>query len=211
MNAAGANGAATPVKDRLRLVSHFPGRLRVRAQTFRVLPEVGEDVAQRIAEETGVLGTSVSPVTGSLLVTYDPRTLQLPRLIALMIRMGGLHGLEVDSPEAWMHSPSDGARVREAFAKANDAVRGMSRGKVDMKVVLPGALAGTGLLMFVAGNRRVPEWYDLLFWGFMTFLNLNPREGDLVSLRARPGAPGDVGNEGRAGSDGNDDGERASR
>ena len=29
-------------RDELRIVSHFPGRLRVRAETFRVLPEVAE-------------------------------------------------------------------------------------------------------------------------------------------------------------------------
>ena len=196
-------------KDRLRLVSHFPGRLRVRAETFRVLPEVGEDVAQRIAEETGVLGASVSHVTGSLLVSYDPRALQLPRLIALMIRMGGLHGLEVDSPEAWMDAPSDGLRVREAFAKANDTIRAMSSGKVDMKVALPGTLAGAGLLMFLSGNRRVPEWYDLIFWGFVTFSTLNPREGGAVSSRAS--GPGRSGTGAREADDGDDDGEHASR
>jgi hypothetical protein len=171
----GAAHESAPPQDRLRLVSHFPGRLRVRAETFRVLPEVGAEVAQRVAEEPGVTGTSASPVTGSLLVTYDPRELQLPRLIHLLVRVGGLHGIEVDPANDWKHAPEDGDRVRAAFAKVNDALRAATSGKLDMKVAVPGALAGTGLLVFLTRRRRVPEWYDLMFWAFVTFSNLNPR------------------------------------
>ena len=167
-------------RDALRLVSHFPGRLRVRAETFRVLPEVGEEVAQRVAEEPGVLEARSSPVTGSLLVLYDPRELQLPRLIHLLIRVGGLHGLAVDPANDWMTRPEGGTRVRAAFAKMNDAVRAATTGKVDMRVALPGALASSGILMFLAGRRRVPEWYDLIFWAFVTFSNMNPRQGEAV-------------------------------
>jgi hypothetical protein len=28
--------------------------------------------------------------------------------------------------------------------------------------------------MLFAGRRLVPAWYDLLFWSFVTFVNLNP-------------------------------------
>jgi hypothetical protein len=186
-----------PAQDRLRIVSHYPGRLRVRAETFRVLPEVGAEVAQRIAEERGVTSAHASRVTGSLLVTYDPRELQLPRLIHMLVRIGGLHGIEVDAANDWQHRVDDGTRVREVFAKVNDTVRAVTSGTIDMKVAVPGTLAGTGLLMFLAGRRRVPEWYDLLFWAFVTFSNLNPRPGETVSPKT--------------GGGGEDDGERAAR
>lgn len=167
-------------KDRLRIVSHFPGRLRVRAETFRVMPEVATEVAERVAAEPGVTSAAASPVTGSLLVTYDPRALQLPRLIHMLVRTGGLYGIEVDAANDW-ENRDDGTRVREAFAKVNDVVRAATTGKIDMKVALPGTLAGTGIAMLLAGRRRVPEWYDLIFWAFVTFHNLNPRKSDAVS------------------------------
>ena len=34
--------------------------------------------------------------------------------------------------------------------------------------------SGLGKLL-TGGATRVPEWYDLLFWSFVTFSNLNPR------------------------------------
>src|SRR5262249_12499114 len=86
--------------DRLRFVSHFPGRLRVRATTFRVLPDVADGVAQRLREEPGVSSVEVARVTGSILVHYDPRVVEMPRLAQLLVRLGGLHGLEVDAGDA---------------------------------------------------------------------------------------------------------------
>ncbi len=173
----------TQTVDRLRIVSHFPGRLRVRAETFRVLPEVGAEVAQRIAEEHGVTGASMSPVTGSLLVSYDPREIQLPRLVHLLVQIGGLQGIELDPTNDWQHAPDDGARVRAFFGQINDVVRSATNRKVNMRVAVPGMLAGTGLAMLLAGSRRVPEWYDLMFWALGTFTTLNPTPEDAVAPR----------------------------
>lgn len=169
-----------PPQDRLRLISHYPGRLRVRAETFRVLPEVAEEVSQRLLEEEGVKDVSSSTITGSLLVVYDPRQLQLPRIIQLLIRVGGLHGLEVDAANDFLAASEGGTRVREAFDGANESLRGVTRGHVDMKVALPGALAGLGVGMLLAGRFVMPFWYDFMFWSFVTFQNLNPREASAV-------------------------------
>jgi hypothetical protein len=165
--------AATPRGDRLRLVSHFPGRLRVRAETFRREPDVAKDVAARIEQEDGVTEVRIAPYTGSLLILYRPRELQLPRLVQTLVRAGGLRGIEVDDPDQWGQQTSHGWRVREAAGAWNRAVQRLTDGKVDMRTAVPGSLAATGIAMFLAGRRRVPEWYDLVFWAFVTFSNLN--------------------------------------
>jgi hypothetical protein len=163
-------------------VSHFPGRLRVRAEKFRVLPEVADEVAARVAAEPGVREVKTSRVTGSLLVLYEPRELQLPRLVQLLVRAGSLAGIEVDSNGDWMGQPSQGARVRETLGGFNQALRTLTSGRVDLRSAVPGTLAATGAALFLAGRRRIPEWYDLLFWAFVTFSNLNrPDERDAGS------------------------------
>ena len=161
------------VRDRLALISHFSGRLRVRAETFRVLPEIGAGVVSRLLEEQGVTEASASAVTGSVLVLYDAALVQLPRLVAIIVRVGGLHGIALDVPEGWDGPPNGGARVRAKFAALNAGLHRKTRGRIDLKVAVPAALSGTGVLMFLGGNRRSPEWYDLVFWGFTAFINLN--------------------------------------
>ena len=160
-------------RDRLRLVSHFPGRLRVRAEAFRLLPEVAADVAERVGGELGVLAVQAFPRTGSLLVQYEPREIELRRLIDVLVVAGGLRGIEVDVREDWVSRPAQGARVRGAIGAWNRSLRAVTEGKVDLRTALPGTLVAAGAAMFLAGRRRVPEWYDLMFWAFVTFSNLN--------------------------------------
>ena len=175
-SSAGHIGGSEVVHDRLRIVSHYPGRLRVRAETFRVLPEVGEQVVQRIAGEPGVSEATTSAVTGSLLVTYDPRQLQLPRLIGLLVRAGGLHGVEIEPPDPSEKPSRGGDRIRHAADRVNQALRAASSGRLDANIALPASLFATGLFVLLTRRGpRVPGWYDLVFWGLMTFLNLNPR------------------------------------
>ncbi|HWZ90158.1 MAG TPA: hypothetical protein VNW92_14945 [Polyangiaceae bacterium] len=161
-------------RDKLELVSHFAGRLRVRAETFRVLPEVGDEVVEELRAHEGVTSASLSRVTGSVLVTYDATVLQLPRLLALIIRTGALQGIALEPALGEAAPPSGGARVRSALGAFNGRLHGASGGAVDLSVAVPGVLTGTGLLMLLAGRRRIPEWYDLLFWGFTAFCSLNP-------------------------------------
>ncbi len=174
-------------RDRLRLVSHYPGRLRVRADVFHDRPEVGDEVARAVGEEPGVTSAKATALTGSLLVTYDPRAIQLPKLVQTLIRLGGLHGIAVDEADAWREHPDQGDRVRAAFAAANGALLGGSRGAIDMRTLFPAALAGTGVALFLSGRRRAPEWYDLLNWALMTFWNMNPREGGAQRSRGEDG------------------------
>lgn len=174
-------------RDRLRLVSHYPGRLRVRADVFHERPEIGEEVARVIGEEPGVTSANATALTGSLLVIYDPRVLQLPKLVQTLIRLGGLHGIAVDEADAWRDRPDQGDNVRAAFAAVNGALLGGSRGAIDMRTLFPAALAGTGVALFLSGRRRAPEWYDLLNWALMTFWNMNPRDGGTERSRGEDG------------------------
>jgi hypothetical protein len=166
--------AEEPVRDRLELVSHFAGRLRVRAATFRVLPDVGSAVATELRALDGVTECTTSPITGSVLIRYEPTQVQLPKLVATIVRTGGLHGLALVTPpdEA---SPAPGERMRRALGEVDRRARVASNGRLDLRTAIPAALAGTGLAMLLTRRRRVPEWYDLLFWGFVTFCNMNPK------------------------------------
>jgi len=162
------------MSDRLRLVSHFPGRLRVRADTFRVLPEVAHDVAQRLREEEGVTRVDGSGRTGSLVIEYRPETIQLSRIVQLLVRLGGLHGLEVDVNGDGSNVPQPGRRVRELLGDWDSVLRRAADGNLDLRTLVPGGLALAGIGTFLFINRRMPYWYDFLFWSFVTFVNLNP-------------------------------------
>jgi hypothetical protein len=158
---------------RLTIASHFPGRLRVRAGAFRD-GAFGAEIAERLDKEPGVTSVEAVQKTGSLLVTYDAHQLQLPTLVQAIVKLAGLDGVEVDH-DGKLIQPS-GPAVRNTFDRWNRALMEASRGHVDAKVAMPGVLASLGVLKLLFGNRRLPEWYDLMFWSFTAFINLNPPE-----------------------------------
>jgi hypothetical protein len=162
------------VHDRLVLISHFAGRLRVRAETFHVLPEVGEEVVTELCAQDGVTSAASSPVTGSILVTYDASIVELSTLVAIIIRAGALQGITLEPMLGGNGSLTGGQRLRSSLASLNAQVSNQCRGRLDLKLGVPAALTASGLLVLAAGGRLLPQWYDLLFWGFVSFCNLNP-------------------------------------
>jgi hypothetical protein len=172
--------------DRLRVVAHLPGRLRVRAETFRVLPEVAEEVVARVREEPGVVSATASEITGSVLVLYHPDETQILRLLRTIVRTGGLGGIEVDRADA--PPPAlPGVRVRRMLGRLDARVREVCGGQMDLRAAVPGALVllGLGKLVAELPRPRPPKWYDLIFWSFVTFSNLNPA----TMGGSRPSAP----------------------
>jgi hypothetical protein len=151
----------------------------VRAETFRVLPEVAGEVVERVKEEPGVTSASASEISGSLLVLYDPGRTQILRLIRTIVLTGGLAGVEVDRIDRASGAPP-GDRLRGALGRLDDRVREVASGKLDLRTAIPGTLAvlGVGKVLsgvFGSATLQEPLWYDLLFWSFVSFSNLNPR------------------------------------
>jgi len=173
---------------RLRIASHFPGRLRVRATAFRDVA-FANSVAEKLREEDGVVSASTSALTGSLLVAYDARTVQLPWLVQLIVKFASLDGIEADHDGLPPPKPQ-GPAIREALDRWNGSMVGATDNRLDAKTAIPGVLAGLGVLKLLFGNRRLPEWYDLMFWSITMFVNLNPPN----PMNPRNLAPEDDGN-----------------
>ena len=157
------------MKERLRIVSHFPGRLRVRARPLRDAI-LGAQVAEHLRAELGVTAVVPTPLTGSLLVEYEAQTVQLPWLVQLIVQLAGLDGIAADHKGP---PQITGPSIREALDRWNGAIVHATRGRIDTRVAIPGTFAGLGLLSLLFGKRQLPMWYDLMFWSFVTFHNLN--------------------------------------
>ncbi len=162
--------------DRLSLVSHFPGRLRVRARSFRLLPEVTTRVVKRIGEEPGVIDARWSTTTGSLVIEYDPRSIELPELVQLIVKIGGLCGVEADVESDAGATVEQGVVVRDVLARWNQLLGAWTKGAIDLRTTVPATMAVGSMLMLMLRRRQIPAWYDLAFWSFVTFSNLNARK-----------------------------------
>lgn len=166
-----------PAREELHVVAHFPGRLRVRAERFRDADAAAE-IERRMSAEPGVTSATANPITGSLLVIYDPASIQLDRLLGLVLEGGGLKGVAKPTLAARPATPP-AKHVRQAFRHLDSRCREAMNGRLDARTAIPAACLVAGLGRFALGNRVIPRWYELAFWSFVTFINLNPREAEV--------------------------------
>jgi hypothetical protein len=69
-------GAPARANGVLELVHHHPGRLRVRADAFRLRPDVVDRVRDALEDVRGITRFSHGRRTGSLLIEYRPGSLE---------------------------------------------------------------------------------------------------------------------------------------
>ena len=56
-------------------VHHIPGRLRIKSRHFKTFPKEAARLAGRIEQMRGVRSVALSALTGSMVIYYDPRTI----------------------------------------------------------------------------------------------------------------------------------------
>ncbi len=63
-----------------------PGRMRIQIPALRRNSELAQDVQDLLESLSGVKSTSVNPVTGSVIVRYDPKMVHSTTILTLLSR-----------------------------------------------------------------------------------------------------------------------------
>jgi len=161
----------------------IPGRIRLGIEPLRGRAAETERIAALVRALPGIRAARASASAASLIVEFDPRTTQdelLGRLggVAELFRWG-VHELECLPPScsipAGGHGPPRAAlKLLETAARANSASRTLAAGHADLKLVIPGVLAGFGLLRLLTGRGGpTPHWIVFLMYGLDSFAVLN--------------------------------------
>jgi hypothetical protein len=170
----------------IRIVHAIPGRVRLKIVYLRDNPELARELRERLVSVQGIRRVEANPLTGSLLVLYDPEEMtSLGSLFMLSEAVTPLSpGLNMAQIEEWLGQAGNGSGATASLASgiasglgALNARVGRATGGFDLRLLLP-------LMLFVLGIRRLlvaksvpfPAWYDLLWFSFGTFLMLNPPE-----------------------------------
>ena len=168
-----ANDAAPT--EALELVHHHPGRLRVRAAVLRDDAELAGRVSHALEAMPGIARVTHNARTGSVLVEYEPGLAE-PTAIAERI-----------AATANLLSPFDPRAAKPVFKPAGALIEGtrelnaiaeeLTGGRVDLRSIVPAALAGAAAYSFAYGKGpRLPRWDNLLYWSYSVFASLHARE-----------------------------------
>ena len=178
-----------------RIVSHAPGRMRVRLQPQHRDPAALQDIEQDLGSQDGVKAVTTDARTGSVLVHYDHRTLTRDDLTDMLLDVGvvalDLLGAEEvaedvvtgpgkDRPPLGGVAPhsAPAAGILDALTDLDQRISQLSGGKLDLKILVP---AGLGLLALRQiglnglGLGQMPG-YVLLWYTFDSFYKLHQRK-----------------------------------
>lgn len=167
------NGPVTTApRGDLAVAHHHPGRLRVRSEVF-----AGRDplaVRRAISALPGVRGVEHNAQTGSLLIDYAPGKVDPQAIIARALVAGDLALAGAARRE------DTAERVVAAARALDDLVSGITGARIDLRTLVPAALAGLSAYSFVRHrpDGRIPRWDNLLYWAYATFSALHRREID---------------------------------
>jgi copper chaperone CopZ len=170
---------------RLVFLAHdSPGRLRVRLSWLHDAPDEAPPLAAALAAVDGVREVKVRAYTGSVLILYDPARLAPERLRAALCKVACVdHVLGADE------EPPDEVRalLERSLAEGSELARIAARSFKGLDLdflrltggrVSLGSLVSLGLIgaavgrVAASGELALPEWHQLLWWGFRSFTEL---------------------------------------
>jgi hypothetical protein len=170
----------------------IPGRVRLRFPALRGDAVLSREVQKQLAALPVVRRVEVNPLTGSVLVLYDPADsaaiAQLGRLMIPGLDLDAMPGPDDREGEDGLTSASPTEAVASFTRRLNERLEAATGGSVDLKLLVPASLFAGGLLRLVA-SRKVPSptWYDFLWFAFGTYFTLNRGQGpDTPAERAQP-------------------------
>ena len=149
-------------------VRHFiPGRIRYWAPKLSRRGEQGEELTRGLPKVKGVTSVTVSEVTGSILVRFDPGALSRDIITAALI-----HLLELDDEVNTRPVPTLSKELHGMADALNQAVYEKTGGLIDLWTTIPLALGGLGIYkMLQPGGLSFPTGFTLLWWAYMSFFD----------------------------------------
>ncbi|AEB08096.1 HMA2 domain-containing protein [Desulfobacca acetoxidans] len=168
----------------IRVVHALPGRVRLKIAPMIRHPVLAREIEDRVKGAPGVTGVECNPVTGSLVILYEPATKMAKDTIRSLTEVfksisPELTGKQVANllkpslpPECPDVSPY-AASITQFFGALNAGVSNILGG-LDLKVLLPTTLFVLGINRMIAERATPPAWYNLLWFSLATFMLFHP-------------------------------------
>lgn len=181
----------------IQVVHFLPGRVRVKLSGLKGNTALAREVQHTLVAIDGIQHVEVSPITGSVLVLYDPGmaesfTLEslkaeaVNSLTALADALGlSFEDIDMDELQRWLHATRNGTHsgtpgewgsgVGTWFSSVQAGVAQTTSGLGDLRTLIPLTLCFLGFRSLLLTEQLVfPSWYDYLWFAFGTYVALNP-------------------------------------
>jgi hypothetical protein len=160
-----------------RVVHAVPGRVRVRLDEGGLSEDTAARLRSAIETVPGVVSVRANPRTASLVIQYDPDSLDVGAVIARSRAANLL--VELPDPDAHgppVMPPSEVAtRIQRAFGDIDARLHELSAGRWNLRSVVPAAFGVLALRAILRdpGALAAAPWYVLAWYAFDSFIKLH--------------------------------------
>jgi copper chaperone CopZ len=175
-----ASGNGEIQKRTATVVSHTPGRIRLRLHPQHRDPHVMERIRAQLKEHAAIQEVETNPTTGSVLVKYDRHKVSRDDFWDILDDVGVVAAAvsgESGDISASGHSSTAGALL----AAVDDVDRRLSQAtgrRIDLRLLVPVGLGALGIRLAMLqgglGFTSVPP-FIILWFAFDSFLQLHTR------------------------------------
>ena len=143
-------------------VHSLPGRMRLMVPGLVGNSEAGDKLQGSMESLEAVTSTRVNPVSGSVVVSYDPESVEPVLLFGAVVHILGL-----DQQLAQTSPPVLWREIDAAGKTADDMLRTFSLGLMDIKTLVTLLLMGVVAYRMFSGRSRLmlPGTGTLIWWG----------------------------------------------
>lgn len=165
-------------KKHTEVVSSVPGRTRFRVPTHHRNEHDMNRVATRLQDSAGVCNVEYNLKTGSILVNHEHHEGKLEDIKDVMRDLGVVFASVTEAGEL-VHigggESQEGLGLPDAVYDLNLRLREATGGIIDLRFVLPLALAWLGVFQYMSYGLQFEliPWYVLFYFAIDTFIKLN--------------------------------------
>jgi hypothetical protein len=163
----------------LQILSHTPGRVRVRLTPDYRQPATMAAIAQVLQSLVNeIQQVKINPKIGSMTLYYDIEEGDLASFFAPLQELGLIVNA---APAAPTGKTAVAATVTGAMARLNQRVNQFTEGSVDLRSLVPLLLGLWAMRQFFGKSQsrmRIVPWYALAWYAFDTFMKLNASPAD---------------------------------
>ncbi len=144
----------------------LPGRVRFRVPSLKGRPQRAASLADALSRLPEIQSVEATPITGSVLIHFDPERIGTDLLLVAIVRVLGLEA-ELKRPPL----PALPRALREAAGGLNRAVYDETRGVLDLWSAVPLGLGLVGAATQLRpGGRALPSGFTLLWWAYLALV-----------------------------------------
>lgn len=140
---------------------NIPGRVRFYIPLLRNNTVAGQTLEQQLIKAGAVKQIKVSPLSGTLLIIFDPEQIEITTLTGVVAKMLGLEKeIEKIQPSIL------GKEISGILKSANTSLYESSDGFVDLNSLITISFLSLGVYSLLRSPKILPAGLSLMYWAY---------------------------------------------